>query len=302
MDLRSLRYFLRVVEFGSLTRAAANLHIAQPALSRHIQRLEDEFGVTLLERASRGVTMTDAGDLLYKRGTELLRDADRLRDELLDHSGQPAGRVVVGITATACPIFARPLLQSVRAQFPRISVNISEGFSKVLGSWIVNGDIDVAVVSDSDISHGLRALKLVEEELLFLAPPGRSTASWISAEELAATPLLLSDGIHKRVEAILSTSLTIDMKMNSIELIRHLVQDGVGVSILPYSAAREEIMSGSIQAYRIGENGICRQLALCTSETRRISTATRIVVETIASISRDLVKEGHFTYVPHPTA
>jgi LysR family transcriptional regulator, nitrogen assimilation regulatory protein len=302
MDLRSLRYFLRVVEFGSLTRAAANLHIAQPALTRHIQRLEDEFGVTLLERANRGVTMTDAGDLLYKRGTELLRDADRLRDELLDHSGQPAGRVVVGITATACPIFARPLLQNVRAQFPRISVNISEGFSKVLGSWIVNGDIDVAVVSDSDISHGLRALKLVEEELLFLAPPGRSTASWISAEELAATPLLLSDGIHKRVEAILSTSLTIDMKMNSIELIRHLVQDGVGVSILPYSAAREEIMSGSIQAYRIGENGICRQLALCTSETRRISTATRIVVDTIASISRELVEEGHFTYVPHATA
>ena len=301
MDLRSLRYFIRVVEFGSLTRAAANLHIAQPALTRHIQRLEDEFGITLLERASRGVTMTEAGDLLYRRGTELLREADRLRDELLDHSGQPAGRVVVGITATACAIFARPLLQRIRAQSPRISVNISEGFSKVLGTWLANGDIDVAVVSDSDIAPGLRALRVVEEELLFLTPPGRATSAWISTDELVATPLILSDGIHKRVETILSTPLTIDMKLNSIELIRHLVQDGVGVSILPYSAARHEIMSGAVQAFRIGEKGISRQLAVCTSETRRVSTATRLVVDTLASISRELMEEGYFTYKAHPS-
>ncbi|MEA2985785.1 MAG: LysR family transcriptional regulator, nitrogen assimilation regulatory protein [Alphaproteobacteria bacterium] len=300
MDIRSLRYFVRVVDFGSFTRAAANLHIAQPALTRHIQRLEDEFGLTLLERASRGVTMTEAGDLLYRRGTELLRDADRLRDELLDHSGQPAGRVVVGITATACAIFARPLLQRIRAQFPRITVNISEGFSKVLGSWLVNGDIDIAVVSDSDISPGLRALNVVQEELLFLARPGRANTGWISPEELATTPLILSDGIHKRVEAILSTPLTIDMKLNSVELIRHLVQDGVGVSILPYSAARDEILSGTLQAFRIGETGISRQLALCTSETRRVSTATRVVVDTLASISGELMEEGYFTYVGQP--
>jgi LysR family transcriptional regulator, nitrogen assimilation regulatory protein len=298
MDLRSLRYFVRVVDFGSLTRAAAHLHIAQPALTRHIQRLEEEFGATLLQRASRGVTTTDAGELLYRRGSELLRDAERLRDELLDHGGQPAGRVVVGITAPACPIFAPPLLQRIRAQFPRISVKISEGFSSVLGSWLVNGDIDVGLISDREIPHGLRATRIVQEELLFLSQPGRANADWICIDELIATPLILTDGIQKRLEAMLSTRLIVDMKLNSVEVIRQLVQSGLGVSVLPYSATRDEIMSGAIQAFRIGETGMSRQLTLCTSETRRVSTATGIVVETLASISAELMEAGHFTYKP----
>jgi LysR family transcriptional regulator, nitrogen assimilation regulatory protein len=296
MDLRSLRYFVRVVDFGSVTRAAAHLHIVQPALTRHIQRLEKELGVTLLERASRGVKVTGAGELLYKRGTELLREADRLKDELLDHGGHPAGRVVLGITPPACPIFAPPLLQRVRAQFPRIDIQISEAFSRVLSSWLINGDIDVAIISDRDILQGLRTRWIAREELLFLSKPGRGAKSWISADELCATPLILTDGIHKRVEAMLATPLMVDMKLNSVEVILQLVQGGVGVSILPYSAARDEIESGTIQALRIGESGLSRRLALCTSESRRVSTATRIVVETLASVSADLMAAGHFTY------
>lgn len=298
MDLRSLRYFVRVVDFGSLTRAAAHLHIAQPALTRHIQRLEEEFGATLLQRASRGVTVTDAGELLYRRGTELLRDAERLRDELLDHGGQPAGRVVLGITAAACPIFAPPLLQRIRAQFPRISVKISEGFSSVLGAWLVNGEIDVAILSDREIPHGLHATSIAQEELLFLSQPGRATAGWISIDELLATPLILTDGIQKRMEAMLSSPVVVDMKLNSVEVIRHLVQSGLGVSVLPYSAARDEILSGALQAFRIGKDGMSRQLTVCTSETRRVSTATGIVVDAVASISAGLMDAGHFTYKP----
>ena len=254
--------------------------------------------MTLLDRANRGVTVTAAGELLYRRGTDLLREAERLREELLDHKGQPAGRVVVGITATACSIFAPLVLQRIRADYPRISLNILEGYSKTLGSWILSGDVDVGLISDLDISHGLRARKVVEEELLLLTPPGAREAGWISIDELIATPLILSDGIHKRVEAVLSLPLTVDMKLTSIELIRDLVHSGVGVSILPYSAARDKTLAGALDAFRIGKHGIRRQLAVCTSETRRMSTAARVVVDMLAAISRELVEAGYFTYRP----
>jgi DNA-binding transcriptional LysR family regulator len=138
----------------------------------------------------------------------------------------------------------------------------------------------------------------VQEELLFLSQPGRADAGWVSVDELIATPLILTDGIQKRIETMLSTPLIVDMKLNSVEVIRHLVQNGLGVSVLPYSAARDEIISGAIQAFRIGENGMSRQLTLCTSETRRVSTATGLVVDTLASISAELVDAGHFTYQP----
>ena len=298
MDLRSLRYFVRVVELGSLTRAAASLHIAQPALTRHIQRLEEEFGTNLLQRASRGVTVTEAGDLLYRRGSLLLREAEQLKAELLDHGGHPAGPVVLGITPPACPIFAPPLLAQIRTLYPRIDLKISEGFSSVLGYWLVNGDIDVAIISDRDILQGLQPRWIAQEELLFLSQPGRWDRAWISVDELTSTPLILTDGIQKRIEGMLARSLTVDMKLNSLEVIRCMVQSGLGVSILPYSAARNEITSGAIQALRIGENGVSRRLALCTAETRRVSTATRIVVETLGLISAELMASGHFTYTP----
>ena len=202
---------------------------------------------------------------------------------------------VVGITATACSIFAPLVLQRIRADCGRISLNILEGYSKTLGSWILSGDVDVGLISDLDISHGLRALKVVEEELLLLTPSGAREAGWISIDELIATPLILSD---ERAEAVLSQPLTVDMKLTSIELIRDLVQSGVGVSILPYSAARDKTLAGALDAFRIGEHGIRRQLAVCTSETRRMSTAARVVVDMLAAISRELVEAGYFTYPP----
>src|SRR5262249_62377095 len=98
MELRSLAYFVRIAELGSITRAAAHLRLAQPALTRHVQRLEDELGVALFTRANRGVKLTEAGEKLLEGGTRILRAVERTGGGIRAPDAQPAGRRILGLT------------------------------------------------------------------------------------------------------------------------------------------------------------------------------------------------------------
>ena len=119
MELRSLHYFVRVAELGSITRAAAHLHLAQPALTRHVQRLEEELGVALFTRANRGVRLTEAGEKLLDSATRILRDIERTGDEIRAQDAHPSGRIILGITPTLCPILVPELFARMRRDFPR---------------------------------------------------------------------------------------------------------------------------------------------------------------------------------------
>ena len=98
MELRSLHYFVRIAELGSITRASAHLHVAQPALTRHVQRLEDELGVTLFTRANRGVRLTEGGQKLLESAQRIRRDVERTGDEIRAHKAHPSGKIVLAVT------------------------------------------------------------------------------------------------------------------------------------------------------------------------------------------------------------
>ena len=117
-------YFVRVAELGSITRAAAHLHLAQPALTRHVQRLEEELGVALFTRANRGVRLTEAGQKLLDSAVRILRDVERTGDEIRAQDAHPSGRIILGVTPTLCPVlvpelFARDARRSFRASSSR---------------------------------------------------------------------------------------------------------------------------------------------------------------------------------------
>src|SRR5947207_14355475 len=92
MELRSLGYFVRIAELGSITRAASHLRVAQPALTRHVQRLEEELNVALFTRANRGVRLTEAGQKLFDGATRILRDIERTGDEIRAQEAPPSGK------------------------------------------------------------------------------------------------------------------------------------------------------------------------------------------------------------------
>src|SRR5207253_5993611 len=119
MELRTLGYFVRIAELGSITRAAAHLRLAQPALTRHVQRLEEELGTALFTRANRGVRLTEAGEKLLESAQRILRDVERTGDEIRAQEAHPSGRIILGVTPTLCPVLAPELSARMRRGHPR---------------------------------------------------------------------------------------------------------------------------------------------------------------------------------------
>src|SRR5260370_8341195 len=124
MELRSLGYFVRIAELGSIPRAAAHLRLAQPALTRHVQRLEEELGVALFTRANRGVRLTEAGQKLLENAERILREVERTGDEIRAQDAHPSGRIIFGITPTLCPVLVPELSADIRRCYPRVGPDV----------------------------------------------------------------------------------------------------------------------------------------------------------------------------------
>jgi LysR family nitrogen assimilation transcriptional regulator len=166
MDLNQLEHFLRVAELGSINRAAKELGLSQPALSRSLSQLEHDLGQQLVVRSRTGITITEAGTILASRGLALLREAGAIREEL---ANDPAGRVVMGMPAALRHLVTVPALQAMRSTSLGTSVRVHEGLNVFLRDMLKHGLLDMAVIA---------------------VEPASSDAS-IAPEMLAREPLVL---------------------------------------------------------------------------------------------------------------
>ena len=172
MNLRRLKYFVKIVDIGSLTQAADVLHIAQPALSQQIATLEGEFRQQLLVRTKRGVTPTEAGQVLYRHAQIILRQFELAQSDV-NHSGRSlSGQVSVGLApGTAASALALPLLKAVRARHPSILLYLNENFGTTLSELVMNGRMDMAVLyAGKTPVHGLSFRSLLMEPLFLVVP------------------------------------------------------------------------------------------------------------------------------------
>jgi LysR family nitrogen assimilation transcriptional regulator len=283
MDLRSIEYFVRIAELGSLTRAASRLNIAQPALSRHVQRLEDELGVPLFTRAKRGVRLTEAGRLLYENSTRILRDIERTRDEVKTLAAAPSGKVVLGILPTLGPVLVPDLIARTRNDLPRLTLKVMEGFSVSLQEWLLAGHLDLAVINDPLPSRVLSCVPLASEEMVLVTAPGaRDRDRPLSAAELAETSLIMTDGLRVICERLLAPhgiALRVETEMNAIETIRLMARKGLGATIMPYAVVKPECDAGVIAAHRLVVGGLRRNLVIATPAMRHLSSGSQAVIE-----------------------
>src|SRR5579864_7423430 len=162
MELRSLTYFVRIAELGSITRAAAHLHLAQPALTRHVQRLEEELGVALFTRANRGVRLTEAGERLLDSATRILRDVERTGDEIRAHDAHPSGKIILGVTPTMCPVLVPELFAWMRRHYPMIELKVVHAGMVRLEEMLIDGRIDLALMSEVSRSRLIVSVALAE--------------------------------------------------------------------------------------------------------------------------------------------
>src|SRR5947199_3449318 len=204
MELRSLSYFVRIAELGSITRAAAHLRLAQPALTRHVQRLEEELGVALFTRANRGVRLTEAGEKLLESAMRILRDVERTGDEIRAQDAQPSGRIILGITPTLCPVLVPELFARLRRGFPGVELKVMHAGMVRLEEFVIDGRVDIALLSELSRSRLITSTRLAPEEMVLVTRPGLRPDAAVTADELLRTPLILGDGLRMAMDALLA--------------------------------------------------------------------------------------------------
>ncbi|WP_022904904.1 LysR substrate-binding domain-containing protein [Curtobacterium sp. B8] len=247
VDLRQLRAFLAVADELHFGRAAATLHMAQPALSQQIRRTERDLGVDLFVRTSRSVALTAAGRVLQGRARSLLDQAARDLDETVRVGRGEAGRLDVGFVVSALPLGPIERVQAFRERYPLVRVELTEGYTSHLVARILRGELDLAVVRDPDPEPGVRLLPFRSERFVAAVPTTHRFATRTSVEgpELVDDPFVFfpaeagalaternlapvtSGGRRPRVVQEATTWATV----------LHLVGAGLGVTVVPESAA-----------------------------------------------------------------
>ena len=170
MDLKQLEYFVQVAEQGSFSRAADQLGVAQPALSRQVRALEVELRETLLLRNGRGVTLTEPGRQLLARGRDILQLALAAQQEIGARRDEPVGQIVVGLPPSLARRITVPLIEHFQRAMPRAKLAVVEGFSTHICEWLGTGRVDLGLVYNPEPSPAIEITPVLQEKLMLVGP------------------------------------------------------------------------------------------------------------------------------------
>ena len=285
MNLRRLKYFVKIVDIGSLTQAAEVLHIAQPALSQQVATLEGEMDQQLLIRTKRGVTPTEAGKILYTHARTILRQCEQAQLAVNNVGQTLSGHVSIGLApGTAASSITMPLLQAVRAELPEVLVYLHENSGSVL-----NGQLDMAVLYDRSPVAGITSQPLLKEDLYLVGTrdcPGQSVDLTAVAEMNLFLPRDYS-AVRVRVdEAFSLRRLTAKIigEIDSISTLTAAIASGMGVTVLPESAARSLCSAANGWMARITTPSMSLPLSLNMSARGSLSPQAQAVKEILMSL------------------
>jgi len=297
MNLRRLKYFVKIVDVGSLTQAAELLFIAQPAPSQQ-----------LLVRTKRGVTPTEAGKVLYRHAQIILRQCDQAQVDM-DAAGQGvSGQVSVGLApGTAASALALPLLRTVRARHPGILLYLNENYGSTLSELIMNGRMDLAVLYGDKAVHGLTFLPLLKEPLFLVGPASvPAPAQPVRLADLRDIELFLPrpyNVVRKLVDAAftrIGMVPRIAAEIESAFTLTAAIADGLGATVLPASMAREVTSSCGAWQFQIVDPVIEAPLALCQSDHLPLSEPAQAVKEILLELAGDLASSVALAISPEP--
>jgi LysR family nitrogen assimilation transcriptional regulator len=300
VKLRQLEYFARIVELGSFSKAAKDLLIAQPALSKQIRALEDELKTRLLTRSVRGITATEAGLELYRHAQFILRYLDRIPDDVREASESPGGVVSVGIPTSTANILAAPVVREVRAKLPKVQLQITEGASGYLEELLASGRLEITLLYErQQRAQKLHVYPILTEDLFFVSSreldPGG--VGDIALSEVARYPLILPSVLsttRQLVEASFAKAsllLNVLADVDATSTMKNLVQAGLGAAILSRAALSSE-QDFNLNVRRIVRPTLKRGLCLCTSRTAALTRGAQLVIEIIQDTARQLIRGG----------
>lgn len=323
MDLRALRYFIAVLEAGSLSRAAHSLYVAQPALTAQIKKLEGELGAQLLERSHAGVTPTPAGAQLYEDARRLLSDADAMRERIQRLPQGPEGSVTIALPFLLTSLLAGPLIASLRHSHPRIRIFVLDDLSLMVQKAMLDRRADLAILVDTASLYDLQVQPMAEESIYVCGQDGDGSVApllrpapdgglpHMDFAHACQLPLVLQSrrfSIRQTVEAAADARelrLNIVHEHDSARVIRSLYHCGAGFTFTPAcslsdapawlregaKAAPTGLQPGWIVA-QVAAPALLRRYFLAVQANRGGDPALQVVRQALLDQARQLITAG----------
>lgn len=301
MELRQLRYFVAIVDHGSLSRAALVLHVAQPALTQQLRQLEEELGAQLLHRSAQGVLSTDAGKVFYEHAQAILKQVADARSAVTQSATRPSGSVTLGLPHSISGALALPLLTAARARYPEITLQLTEELTGNLSEQLKSGRANLAVLFDDGQLGPFACTALVEEQMYFICRADATYAgarATLSLAEALEVPLILpglQHGVRPRIESMArGAGLRVAnvIEINSIAILKSAILAGMGATILPVAPVLAEIERGALRALPIHSPAIARSVALCASKNIPLTNAAAAISRLVQEVSAGLCASG----------
>jgi LysR family tcuABC transcriptional regulator len=288
IELRQLRYFVRVVELGSMGRASLDMNLVQSTLSQQITRLEGELATRLLHRSPQGVTPTEAGVAFYREAQLTLRHADQAVRSA--QQARLSGSVTVGLAPTTAAVLGLPLIQAMRTRYPDVRLHMVESMSGHLGDMLNARQLDLAVLFDSRRylqdaidKHRWQVQPLLEEDLYFMRARSASVErlpNTIRMSALQNMALILPTGNHglrSALDAAFARAKVVPhvvMEVDSLSMLMSAVEAGMGATIQPWAAlGRHTDAAQRFQIARIADKQAQRINLLCSLSEDELSPA-----------------------------
>lgn len=287
MELQQLRYFVAVADLKNFTRAAEQCLVAQPSLSQQIAKLERSLGKPLFKRARRGVTLTEAGELLYDQATTILRLVEDARESVKEPAGLE-GRVRIGAIPTIAPYLLPRVLRDFLRQCPQVQIEVHEDLTAQIVKSCTTGDLDVGLVALPIPEGTLHVEVLFREELLVAIPSQHafSRKKQVSIQQLSREPFVLLSEAHCLGQHVVSFCRekecppSVACRSTQLLTVQELVGLGHGLSLIPAMAAATD--KSRTRVYRsLSGSRPMRSIAVIWNKHCRQSLPVKELVEVL---------------------
>jgi DNA-binding transcriptional LysR family regulator len=291
MDMKVLRYFVEVVRQNGFRRAGDTLHITQPAISRAIQQLEEEFEMNLLIREPRGVRLTPDGEVLYRHAGLILRQAENLTSELRDLRSMVTGTLRIGLPAATGSTFFGNVITQFRRRYPGVQLHIAEYGTNQLESALTDGRVEIAAAMLPMEDEGFLTQTFVRGRLALLCSREHPLAARkkIALKDLAGDSFVAFTDDFKvndlidRLSRMQGFVPTVVGRSSHLDLVVSMVTSGMGVALLPETVCRKT-RSVRLAVVTIANPVMSYELALVRHRDAYLSRSGRAWIDIAAEV------------------
>lgn len=294
MNLNLLVSFIRVVERGSLSAAAQDLFLTQPAVSKHLQTLEEIYGVQLIERVGGSVSLTETGEIVYQYAREIIGLKEEMEDSLNLVTTEVRGRLVIGASTVPGNYILPALIGRYKKEYPEVKVFLEIGDTERAVNSLLERRLDLAVVGAPVKNRKLVSTLFEKDRIVLIVPINHPFASRpaVSIDEVLGEKLIWREkgsGTRKVLEEKLIQHgvnlkcLNLVLEMGSTEAILTAVEEGLGISLISNWAVKKSEASGKIKSVEVEGLDLERNFYVVFHKQKNHSRAAQAFLDMIVA-------------------